>query len=255
MDHKRLRQARWTVRSRLSERGVYLAVARRKYGHMVVSEESELLIDGFTRSGVVFATIAFQLAQPRPVRLAHLLHSPAHVVAGARLGIPCLVTVRDPRDAVLSALIRERALSVGQLLTAHERFYRTLMPYRKQIVVAPFARVTTDLGGLTDELNHRFGRSFTPPDLQPEFVARTFELIDERAQRPPWEDRIGEFMSGLGLSTTSHEPDIRSSSLAQHRYRSSTARRAPRMSVRCGSWNSSNATTLPNGRAIVIGLT
>ena len=198
MDHKRLRQARWTVRSRLSERSVYLAVARRKYGHMVVSEKSELLIDGFTRSGVVFATIAFQLAQPRPVRLAHLLHSPAHVVAGARLGVPCLVTVRDPRDAVLSALIRERALSVGQLLTAHERFYRTLMPYREQIVVAPFSRVTTDLGGLTDELNQRFGRSFTPPDLQPEFVARAFELIDERAQRPPWEDRIGEFMSGLG---------------------------------------------------------
>ena len=69
MDHKRLRQARWTVRSRLSERSVYLAVARRKYGHMVVSEKSELLIDGFTRCGVVFATIAFQLAQPRPVRL------------------------------------------------------------------------------------------------------------------------------------------------------------------------------------------
>ena len=65
-------------------------------------------------------------------------------------------------------------------------------------MVAPFSRVTTDLGGLTDELNQRFGRSFTPPDLQPEFVARAFELIDERAQRPPWEDRIGEFMSGLG---------------------------------------------------------
>jgi hypothetical protein len=197
MDQKRLRQTRWSVRSRLSEHSVYLAVARLKYGHMVVSDQSELLIDGFTRSGVVFATIAFQLAQQRPVRLAHLLHSPAHVIAGVRLGVPCLVTVRHPRDAVLSAMIREPALSIGQLLAAHDRFYRTLMPYRNRIVVAQFDRVTADLGGLTEELNERFGCRFTPPDLAPELVARAFELIDERAQRPPWEDRIGEFMSGL----------------------------------------------------------
>jgi hypothetical protein len=45
-----VRRARWTVRSRVAEHPAYLSVGRRRHGEAVVSESTELVIDGFTRS-------------------------------------------------------------------------------------------------------------------------------------------------------------------------------------------------------------
>jgi hypothetical protein len=190
------------MRSRLAERRIYLSIARRRYGHMVVGDASELLIDGFTRSACVYAAVAFQLAQPRPVRLAHLIHSPAHIIEGVRRGVPSMVTVRDPRGAVLSCLLREPQTTAGQVLEAHERFYRALLPYRERLVVAPFERVTNDLGGLVRDVNERFGTDFALPSQSPDAVGAVFDFIELRASRPPWEEHIGYVMSGLRAPDT-----------------------------------------------------
>lgn len=164
---------------------------------MVVDEQSEMLIDGFTRSACVYAAIAFQLAQPKPVRLAHLLHAPSHIIEGLRRGVPTLVTVREPRGAVLSCIQREPHTTIPQLLRAHERFYRTLIPYKHGFVVGEFSRVTMDLGGLIEEVNDRFGTTFARFEGTVDEIADVFRLIEERASRPPWERHIGEVMSGL----------------------------------------------------------
>lgn len=192
-----MRRLRWTMRSRIAEHRAYLPLARLRYGHMVVGDASELLIDGFTRSACVYAAIAFQLAQPTPVRLAHLLHSPAHIIDAVARGVPAMVTVRQPRDCVLSCLLREPHTEPGQLLRSYTRFYRALMPHRHGIVVAPFERVVADMSGLVSEVNERFGTAFGPVPQDAAAVARVFNVIELRASRPPWENEIGYMMSGL----------------------------------------------------------
>ena len=164
---------------------------------MVAGDETEAVIDGFTRSACVFAAVAFQQAQPQPVRLAHLLHAPAHLVAGAERGLPCLVTIREPEGAVASCLIREPYLTAPVVLGAWTRFYERLMPYRDRLVVGEFSRVTSDLGSLIEELNARFGTTFAPFVHTPENVERVFAFIEERAGRPAYEEHIGWYMSGI----------------------------------------------------------
>lgn len=192
-----LRRARWSARSHAAGYGVYLPLARLRHRHRVIGAETEVVIEGFTRSACVFAAVAFQQAQPRPVRLAHLVHAPAQLIAAAERGVPSLVTVREPEAAVVSCLRREPYLAPGQVLAAWTRFYARLMPWRDAMVVGEFSRVTTDLGGLIAEMNARFKTSFTPFQSTPENVRRVFGFIDERASRPPWEEHIGLFMSGL----------------------------------------------------------
>jgi hypothetical protein len=164
---------------------------------MVVGDGTEAVIDGFTRRACVFAAVAFQQAQPRPVRLAHLLHAPAHLIAGAERGLPCLVTIREPEAAVASSLIREPYLTAQVTLAAWTRFYGRLLPHRDRVVIGEFSRVTTDLGSLIQELNDRFGTAFAPFVHTPENVERVFALIEERAKRPAYEEHIGRYMSGL----------------------------------------------------------
>jgi len=196
------RHLRWGLRSRIAEHpALYLPVARLKYGQAVVSGDAKLVIDGFTRSGVTFAVIAFQACQREPVRVAHTLHAPAHVAAAVRRGIPTLVTIRDPEAAVLSAIIREPYVTAEQGLRAWIRFYSKILPYRHGFVLGFFDDVVGNYGGVIRAINDRFGTSFEEFEHTPENVETCFSIIEDRARRPPWSEALGQFESGLiGLS-------------------------------------------------------
>jgi hypothetical protein len=109
------------MRARFAQHRPYVAVARLRHRLEVACDETELLIDGFPRSGNTFAVVAFQLAQPSPVRISHHIHSSAHMIAAAKRGTPIVVTVREPEDAVLSCVIREPYITIGQALHAYPR--------------------------------------------------------------------------------------------------------------------------------------
>jgi hypothetical protein len=186
----------WAARAILSNHRPYLALARRRHGLEVATDETELVIDGFPRSGNTFAVVAFQLVQPEPVRLSHHIHSSAHMIAAAKRGTPIVVTVREPEDAVLSCVIREPYVTIAQALRFYIAFYRRLSRRRERMVVAPFEEVVTDFGGVVARANALFGTSFAAFEHTPASVAECFGIIDDRARRPPWDAAIGAFLSG-----------------------------------------------------------
>jgi hypothetical protein len=185
------------VRSRLAEHPGYLTLARRRHGEAVVSERTELVIDGFTRSASTFAVIAFQLAQPRPVRVGHHLHAPGQVIRAAQLGVPVLLTVRPPEDTVLSLVVREPYVTIPQGLRAYTRFHERLLRYRDAMVVSDFPEVTGHLERAIARVNARFHTEFAAPRLTPEHTRACFELIEMRSRRPPWHAAMHDFLSGL----------------------------------------------------------
>jgi hypothetical protein len=166
--------------------GLYLPFARRKYADVpdrVVGPDTELVIEGFQRSGNTFSVVAFSPAQPRPVKTAHHLHAAAQVVEAVRSGIPTLVLIRAPLDAVLSHMVREPGVTARQALVAWVRFYERILPFRDRIVIADFADVTGDFGAVIARLNERYGTDFLPFDHTPDNVAMVFDLIEERNRR------------------------------------------------------------------------
>jgi len=164
------------LRTVVSERpAIYLPFARRKYpgpSPEVISDETEFVIDGYTRCASTFAVYAFQLAQPRPVRMAHHLHAPAQLIAAARADLPTLVLIRDPAGVVLSQVIREPGVSIRDALFSYTRFYDKLEPYRSSYVVADFEQTTTAFGHVIRRVNERFGTSYAEFDHTDENVAR-----------------------------------------------------------------------------------
>src|SRR5215211_6607259 len=76
----------------------------------IVTPDTQLVIEGFPRSGNSFARRAFVMAQSDTQikhHIAHHLHVPAQVVRAARWQIPTLVLIRRPKDAVLSLVLRD----------------------------------------------------------------------------------------------------------------------------------------------------
>jgi hypothetical protein len=186
------------LRTRISEHpALYLPFARRKYpgpSPEVIGPETELVIDGYTRSACTFAVYAFQLAQDRPVRMAHHLHAPAQLIAAARANVPTIVVIREPKGAILSQVIREPDVTLRHALVAYQRFYSRLLPYRSSFVAGEFGAVTRRFGSVIRRLNDRFGTSFAEFEHTESNVSRCFDLIK---QRPTLSKALLGFESGV----------------------------------------------------------
>ncbi len=154
--------------------GAYPAVALplarwRRHGEPV-GPGTDVVIEGYPRSANSFAVAAFRHAQPEPVRIAHHVHVPANAIAGVRRGLPTLVVVREPADAVVELVLAKPALTVAQALRGWIRFYRPLLAHRGWLVVATSEEVLSDFGGVTRRMNERFGASFAEFDESDEAV-------------------------------------------------------------------------------------
>ncbi|MBW2123995.1 MAG: hypothetical protein JRH07_19420 [Deltaproteobacteria bacterium] len=155
-------------------------------------KDTEIVIEGYPRSANTFAVAAFLLAQGRPARIAHHLHVPAQVIQAVRWGIPTVVLIRRPEDAVLSRLVRRPNLSAETALRDYIAFYRTIAPYREGFVVAPFDEVINNFGQVVARVNGRFGTAFVPFEHTEENIRRVFTLVEEMDKADQKEDSVTE---------------------------------------------------------------
>lgn len=125
-----------------------------------VSRKTEIVIEGFPRSGNTFAVMAFRLAQQREVEIAHHLHAGAQIRRAVKLGLPAIVLIREPSDAVLSVAAKDQDVSISWALSSYIRFYSAVLPHLDKAIVAPFANVTSDLAGIIRQVNVQYGRTF-----------------------------------------------------------------------------------------------
>lgn len=141
--------------------------------------DSAIVIEGFMRSGNTFSVAAFEVANGPRLHVARHLHGAAHVLRAARLGLPTVVLIRSPRDAVLSYLVRRDEQTSHAAVVEYLDFYRTVWRVRDHFVVGLFDQVTTDFGSVLDEVNQRFGTSFRRFEHTPENEAAAFRLVEE----------------------------------------------------------------------------
>ena len=165
---------------------IALPIARRRHG-FPVDRETDIVIEGFPRSGNTFAYTAFVMAQSRPVRAAGRVHAPAQLIAAARWRIPGIVLIRHPDEAIPSFLIRHPRTGVRQAMRGWLRFYAPLGAYLNRLVVGTFDQVTRDLGAVIERVNDRFGTDFAPFQHTEENVRRVWEAIDR-----DYRTRVGE---------------------------------------------------------------
>ena len=125
-----------------------------------ITESTELVIDGYPGSANSYAVRLFKYINKKPVKLAHHLHSPAQIIQAISKKIPVIVTIREPRSAVLSVISRVPHVSISQALRRYIRFYNKLLPYTEYFVITDFKRTISEFNLVINEVNKRFEASF-----------------------------------------------------------------------------------------------
>ncbi len=145
-----------------------------------VARDTEIVIEGFPRSGNTFALLGFQLAQGRSVKTADHLHVPAQIMRAAEWDIPAVVVIREPEAVVRSLVVKYPYLSPRHVLQGYAAFYERCLPYRDKLVAATFEQATCDLGAVIDRVNARFGTRFLRFEHTTANERRVFAALDRR---------------------------------------------------------------------------
>lgn len=157
-----------------------------------VTHRTELVIEGFPRSGNTFAAKAFTLSQTRPVVVASHVHLPAQVKLAVRRGVPTMVLVRDPADAAVSMAIADAHHRVEHLVDYWIHYHREIRPLCPDVLLVTFTEAIDDFGEVIDRLNDRFGTRFDRFDHDAVAVERVFAAIDDKQRTVHGEARYRE---------------------------------------------------------------
>jgi hypothetical protein len=157
------------------------AVSGRERHRYLCERSTELVIEGFPRSANTFALVAFEQAQPRPVRVAHHSHVPVQLLRAARFGIPALLLVRPPADAVTSLLVMDGDLGPRDALRYYLQFHDRIGPALDHCLTATFDAVIARYDLVLAALNARFGTAFAVFDPTPANRRRCLARIEELA--------------------------------------------------------------------------
>lgn len=208
--------ARFEVRSRLSthpwpHRLLRITNGRRNPGgQCFVDVNTTVLVDGFQGSGNSYTTQAIRAGTPG-VTLAHHVHAPAQVRAAAALGVPVLLLLRQPHEAVASSVRRWPTLSPHVVLRGWLRYYRAVEPVIDDLVVGRFERVSTDLASVAQQVNERFGTQ-----LGVGHVAVMVDDPEERKRRAGSRHHIADELARGSSARTLREAQALHQRLADH---------------------------------------
>lgn len=157
-----------------------------------VTERTQLVIEGFPRSGNTFAAKAFALSQRRPVVVASHVHLPAQVKLAVRRGVPTMVLVRDAADAAISMAIADPHHRVEHLVRYWVHYHSQIRPLRTEVLLVTFEEATSDFGAVVDRLNACFGTRFDRFEHTPANVEVVFAAIDAKQRTVHGETRYRE---------------------------------------------------------------
>jgi hypothetical protein len=155
-----------------------LRVKRRKHWSRMwlVTRDTDLVVEGFPRSANSFTFHAIRDSQPRELKIATHTHSATQVIVAVRWGIPCMILLRDPIDAVVGIISFERQLQLrsgtavqpvtpGEIKTQLKRwvlFYERILPVRDSVFIARFDDVIRDFENVSKRFSHYAGGRCEP---------------------------------------------------------------------------------------------
>jgi hypothetical protein len=171
---ERLRRSTWLLQGLLHWRGQEKMLVRRGV--------TEFCIEGYPRSANSSTFRLFKLANPG-VEVGHHTHTVANVALALRFGIPTMVLLRDPLDAVCSSVIASRRDDAEAELIRYIGFYKWVRRHVDEIVMVEFRSFLENWNLALARVNHRFGVSFELHDDLEDARRRMRQHIEGRFEQ------------------------------------------------------------------------
>jgi len=134
----------------------YQAYSRVRYPKKSITKKTNILIEGFGRSGSSFTADSFKISNDNNIQLAWNQKSPSAIYEAIKWNVPTLVLIRDPKSVVVSYKVMNSKLSMKLLLEEYIKYYSCIWKYRNYYLVCTNDYVWNDFNQLIKIMNNKF---------------------------------------------------------------------------------------------------
>ena len=152
--------------------------------------EQKIIIDGFPGSANSYATELFVDLQGDSFVFGHHFHSPAETIRGMKMGIPVLLTLRHPVDAVCSMVRRWPFVKYERALVWYRMFYEAFEPYVDRITACDFSLLVSEFSQVIHSLNDKHGTEFNGEVTDSMKETRKPRTNEDREKKRVEKDRL-----------------------------------------------------------------
>jgi len=177
---------------------------KKKYKTLLVSKDTDIMIEGYPRSANTFAVAAFSIAQNKPLKIARHTHAVAQLKRAAALKIPALVIIREPEQAILSYVIREDNVTLSLAINRYISYYKTVNKLHNSFIIAEFDDIVNNYGDVIAKINKRFNTHFSLFEHTKDNIDKTFQKV-ESMEREHASGELSESKVGRPSKERSHE--------------------------------------------------
>jgi hypothetical protein len=168
----------WSLRHRVWHlplwQSAYLAYLRRHAPALfarTVRPDTDIVIEAFPRSANTFLVHALEIIAEGRLNIAHHLHDPVQITRGVAAGIPVIVIIRTPEDAVSSWMLKSPWMDPALALRIYNAFYKCALAHGDAVTLIPYDQLIAAPQEVLATIYERLGR--TPPAL--------LETLDQEA--------------------------------------------------------------------------
>jgi hypothetical protein len=150
-----------------------------KFRGQVVDARTDIVIEGFARSGNSFFVVFFQQENPS-AQVAHHIHVAGQLRAAVTRRLPAVLLIRDPLQSLSSLLIVDDRLSFGVAFDSFAQFLKGAAAVRDELLVVDFRYAVEQPNRVIEAINRRFGTTFlTGEPLDDARRQRVFDRLTE----------------------------------------------------------------------------
>ena len=188
---------------------------KKKYKNLLVNEDTDIVIEGYPRSANTFAVAAFQISQRTPLKVARHTHAVAQLKRAATLNKPTLVIIREPKQAILSYVIREESVTLDLAINRYLAYYKAVSQLHNAFIIAEFKDITSNYGNVISRINKRFDTQFSLFEHTKENIEKTFLKVENMER-----EHADGILSESKVGRPSSERNLKKNDLAKELERS-----------------------------------
>lgn len=118
---------------------------------IIVSNQTDLVIEGFPRSGNTFIYAVFKLLSNNKISIARHKHEIGQLKKAIKLKKLNLVIIRNPTDSILSLIVREN-VTFSFAIYYYREYYKFLIANKNKLTFVSFDQFTSNTKALCSQL-------------------------------------------------------------------------------------------------------
>ncbi len=171
----------WLLKSSASFTELFFYFKKKKSKKEKITNKTELLIDGPTRSGNHFAV--HYVKRFNDITLARHYHSPGAIRLAFKKKVPTLLLVRDPVEQIASAYVYlEKNVPLKRIIKSYQIFYERCLLAKNWYVVACFDEIINNPDNIIKKINNKYDLNLQSEPLSPSLNEAILNDIKESNQ-------------------------------------------------------------------------